>query len=352
MRYVNKGLPWHSGIGTDVSNCETSKEVMQKAKLDFTISKCELVAQMPFRVNANNDLDENAGDFIKDGMIYRSCPNAFATYRTDINVPLGIVKDKYEVVQNVDAFNFFDDAIGEGKAIWDRAGCFGHGHKLFVSAKLPIQTKVGKDDYIDNYLVFSNSHDGSSSVTIMFTPIRIICTNMLNGALKNNENYIKIRHTQSAGERLQRGAEILRIACKHAKNAELIYQSLSTIQMTDAEVMDYIAKLNLTEDEYAALTYGKDNLQYVLNKLYQKDYTTMESANISTRKANNIISMFEYYQDGIGQKEIVGTGWGAYNAVTGYYSNVANLSGEKRVDSLLWGNANRKMNEALISLAV
>lgn len=51
--------------------------------------------------------------------------------------------------------------------------------------------------------------------------------------------------------------------------------------------------------------------------------------------------------DGIGQKEIAGTAWGAYNAVTGFYSNVANLSGEKRMDSLLYGSANRVMNKAL-----
>ena len=59
--------------------------------------------------------------------------------------------------------------------------------------------------------------------------------------------------------------------------------------------------------------------------------------------------MFEYYMDGIGQKDIAGTAWGAYNAVTGFYSNVANLESEKRVDSLLYGGANRNMNKALVS---
>lgn len=54
--------------------------------------------------------------------IYRKCDNAFATYRTDYNIPLGVVKSKYTIVQNNDAFNFFDDAIGKNSAIWQTAG--------------------------------------------------------------------------------------------------------------------------------------------------------------------------------------------------------------------------------------
>ena len=37
---------------------------------------------------------------------------------TDYNIPLGVVKSKYTIVQNNDAFNFFDDAIGKNSAIW------------------------------------------------------------------------------------------------------------------------------------------------------------------------------------------------------------------------------------------
>ena len=193
-KYNVNGLPWASGIGKDVSDCTTAQEVMQKAGLDFYVDKCDLVARMPFNINGNNKFNELGGEFAKDGYIYRNCPKAYATYRTDTNTPLGLVKDKYEVIQ---AFNFFNDAIGVDKAQWDRAGKFGYGHKIFVSAKLPYTTKVGKD-VVDNYLVFSNSHDGSSSINILFSPIRVICTNMLNSALNSANSYIRIKHTKSA----------------------------------------------------------------------------------------------------------------------------------------------------------
>lgn len=343
-KYNVNGLPWGSGIGKDVSDCHTSEEVMKKAGLDFYVDKCDLVAKMPFSLHGDNSVNKVAGEFAHDGHIYRDCPNAYGTYRTDTNTPLGLVKVKYEVVQNTDAFAFFDDAIGEGKAIWDRAGCFGYGHKLFVSAKLPITTKVGNDE-IDNYLVFSNSHDGSTSVNILFSPIRVICTNMLNSALNNSSSYIRFRHTANVKEKIQRGAEILKIACEHARDAEQLYNSLLTIKMKDENVMKYIASLVLSDAERQALM--DFNPKYGYEKLFAKDYGTMEATKISTRKVGILTNMFEYYLDGIGQQHIAGTAWGAYNAVTGFYSNVANLEGEKRVDSLLWGGANKNMIKAL-----
>ena len=317
---------------------------MHKAGLDFIVDKCELVARMPFGIKRNNIVNDIAGDFVKDGYIYRELVGSYATYRADTSQPLGLVKAKYEVVQNIDAFKFFDDAIGEGMARWDKAGILDDGRKIYLSARLPVETRVG-DDLIDNYLVFSNSHDGTSSVNIMFTPIRVICTNMLNSALKSADAYIRIRHTESAKQKLQRGAEILRIACKHADTVQDYYNSLLKVKMSDREVMEYLANLQLTAKEQdLLLNYDKEN---GYKKLILKDYRTMEVTGVSQRKANMIANLFEYYCDGIGQKQIAGTAWGAYNAVTGFYCNVANLEGEKRVESLLYGGANSNMIKAL-----
>lgn len=341
-KYTVNGAPW--ALGIDVSDCKSSAEVMHKAGLDFIVDKCELIARMPFGIKRNNIVNDIAGDFVKDGYIYRELVGSYATYRADTSQPLGLVKAKYEVVQNIDAFKFFDDAIGEGMARWDKAGILDDGRKIYLSARLPVETRVG-DDLIDNYLVFSNSHDGTSSVNIMFTPIRVICTNMLNSALKSADAYIRIRHTESAKQKLQRGAEILRIACNHADTVQDYYNSLLKVKMSDREVMEYLANLQLTAKEQdLLLNYDKEN---GYKKLILKDYRTMEVTGVSQRKANMIASLFEYYCDGIGQKHIAGTAWGAYNAVTGFYCNVANLEGEKRVESLLYGGANSNMIKAL-----
>ena len=340
-KFNRGGLPWV--LGTDVSNCVTAQDVMKTAKLDWTVQKCELVSKMPFRIGSNNEVGEDS--FVHDGNIYRECPNAFATYRTDINMPLGIVKDKYEIVQNMDAFNFFNNAIGEGKAIWDKAACLNMGEKVYVSAKLPVQTSVGKDDVIDNYLVFSNGHAGNSSVDIMITPIRVICTNMLNGALDKAACHIRLRHTKSVKEKLELGAQVLKIACEHAIDAQELYRHLATIKMTDDQVAEYICKLQLTPAEIAKLNEVDPNHGY--KRLISRDYHLIDAVEISTRKSNQLYNMMDYYIDGIGQKDICGTAWGAYNAITGFYCNVANIEGEKRMNSLVWGSANNNMNKAL-----
>lgn len=340
-----KGLPWSGGFGTNVTDCKTARDVMEKAKLDFVVQKCPLVAKMGFSINSKNTFaDDDDESFAYKGHMYRECPNAFATYRTDFNVPLGIVKEKYEVIQNTEAFNFFDDAIGPDKAIWQTAGYFGEGHKIFVCAKLPVDITV-KGDKVDNYLVFSNSHDGSASINILFTPIRVICFNMLNSAINSADSYIRIRHTQSARDKIQTGADILRIACEHANTTQQLYDALATIKMSDEEVMRYISRLNLTDAERQTLEDYDPKNGY--NKLFKKDYLTLEKTNISIRKINKIVSMYEYYHTGAGQNQIMGTAWGAYNAVTGYYSNVDNTEGRRRMDTLLYGSANRSMGAAL-----
>ena len=316
MKYSAYGLPWGGKIGKDVRDCETSRDVLEKAGLDWQVEKCELIARMPFRVGGNNDIRAGSGDFVYGGEIYRECPNGYATYRTDRNIPLGIVKSKYEVVQNIDAFNFIDNVVGENKAEFQYAGCFGYGHKVFITAKLPITTTVGGDP-IDNYLVFSTSHDGSGSIDILFTPVRVWCLNMLNAGLEEATAHIRIRHTKTAQDRLDFGAEMLRTAIDYAKSSQLLYESLLTIKMTDDQVRDYIARLQLTKAEYdAVVEYNHEN---GIRKVFERDWLAMQKTNISTRKANILNTMFDYYKNGVAQEHIIGNAWGAYNAITGYY---------------------------------
>lgn len=345
MKYYAKGLPWASGIGKDVSDCITSREVIEKVGLDFDVKKCELVARMPFNIAGNNDLNED--DFIHKGQIFRNCPNAFATYRTDYNIPLGIVKARYEVIQNVDAFEFFNDAIEDGNAEWTKAGIFGVGQKIFITAKIKNSMDIN-GDHVDNYLVFSNSHDGSQSIDIMFTPIRVACTNMLNGARQMADVHIRIRHTKTAKEKLEEASRVLRIACEYSEKAAETFKYLTTVQMSDIEVIKYFCKLILSDAEFFEV--GKLN-NWGFEGLLHRNSTIIENAGISTRKVNQIVSMYDYYKHGVAQEDIVGTAWGAYNAVTGYYCNVANLSGEKRMNSLLYGNAANVTAEALAMVA-
>ena len=354
MGYTAKGKPWAYSGAINVNDCKTTEEVMIKSGLNWTTAKCELVGKMPIVMGSDFDADldkinaiKERGGFIYGKDVYNLCENAYATYRTDYDIPLGVVKSKYTPVQNTEAFKFFDDAIGKNSAIWQTAGFFGNGERIFVSAKLPDNILV-KGDPVETYLVFTNSHDGTSGVKILFTPIRVVCQNTLNAAIKGSSNYVSFRHTSNVHNKISLAQEILGISKVKAQETQEYYNFLHTIKVTDNDVVNYICGQVLTDDEAFRLKETGHTNQELLYRVY----TAVNDAKISTRKLNIICDTFDYYQNGIGQKDIVGTAWGAFNAISGYYSNVDNAEGVKRMDSLLYGDKNRKIESAVNNAAL
>lgn len=337
MSYYIKGLPFKYKGTIDVSDCKTSEEVIRKAKLDWNVEKAPLYAEMPMSLNPN----ANQEGYNRGGNFYSEVGGMFATFRKDLNIPLGVVKDKYTPVQNIDAFKFFDDAIGKNSAIWQTAGFFGNGEKIFVTAKLPKNIFVNGDP-INNYLVFATSHDGSMGVKVLLTPIRVVCENTLNAALQNNDGYVSFKHTENVHAKIDAAAEILGVCDIRIKALEEMYNSFNKIHLTDDQAAEYFAKLILSDKEYKDLLFtGHKPMQLVL-----RSSDAMADASISTRKCNTVAEIYYYYMNGIGQEELRGTGWGAYNAVNGYYSNVDNIDGQKRMDSLLFGDKANKIKQS------
>lgn len=329
-----KGAPFRYKGVINVEDCESSIDVMIKSELNFEVAKCELVAKTPGKPFD----DERDDGFLYRGDFYIETPNAFATYRTDLNIPLGVVKNKYTIVQNTDAFTFFDNAIGKDKAIWQTAGSFNKGARIFVSAKLPNNIYVNGDP-IENYLVFTNSHDGSSGVKILFIPIRVICQNTLNAAIATSNNYISFRHTNKVHSKIDIASEILGMCDMKAKFLSEQYAFMSKKKMNDETVHSSFAKLILNENE---INNVKDT-GHTFKQIINRDWRAISDSDISMKKVNTITGIIDYYYNGIGQKEILGTTWGAYNAVTGYYSNVDNSKGTKRMETLLYGDRSLKI---------
>lgn len=329
-------IPWRHGIGIDVSDCKSFQEVLEKAGLNYQVDKCDLVAKMPIKLDGrNNTVNKIAGEFIHDSCIYRDCPKGFATYRTDENICLGAVQDKYTVVQNNEAFSFFDPVIKAGKATFDTAGYFGRGERIYITAKIS-EEEVTPGDAIENYLVFSNSHDGSSSVDIMFTPLRVKCNNMVAAGISIASSHISFKHTKSVGDNLRKTSMLMQTSVAAG------YNQLLLKKMTDDEVMKYFLKVNCTEEEYSKAI----NIPYAYKKIFILDHTTLTETGISTKKANDLKRLLEYYYSGVAQKEIVGTAYGAYNAVTGHLTNNNDSEGETKVRRMLYGTGQSKIYSA------
>ncbi len=198
-----KQKAWH-GLGTIVQDYPTSEEAIKHAGLDYEVIKSPLFTQGRAMTIGN------AGEIIDGEDI--SVHDYYATLRTDSNKVLGVVGKDYHIVQNRDAFSFFDSIVGGDGILYETVGALGNGERIFITAKLPGYIRVGSNDMIEKYLFLTTSHDGSGSITAAFTPIRIVCANTLNAALGNCSNTIKIRHTSGAKERLEQAHKVMGIA--------------------------------------------------------------------------------------------------------------------------------------------
>ena len=337
MSFVKiKGAPFRFKGVSNVEDCITSQQVMTKAGLDWTVSKQEIYSKFP--VEGDVMIAEGLEHRLLGNELFMQVPNGYAVCRDDTKVPLGIVKERYTPVQNIEAFKFFDSAIGKNSAIWQTAGSFGYGERIFVSAKLPNDIMV-KGDPVESYLVFTNSHDGSTGVKILFTPIRVICENTLNAAIKNSTNYVSFRHTKNVNNNINTAQELLGICRAMSDDLQEAYTAMAKKKVSDIKFQTIIGDLVFSKAEKDALNQGG----YSYKHIFDRNWNAIEFANISTQKLKQIANIEWYYHNGPGQKEFEGTGWGVYNAVTGYYSNMENNEGLKRMDSLLYGDRANKI---------
>jgi phage/plasmid-like protein (TIGR03299 family) len=320
-----KEKAWH-GLGQIVQDYPTSAAAIQHAGLDYTVEKRQL-----FTYDNDNVLQDVEGSLQIPEI---AVPNYYATLRTDTQDVLGVVGKDYEIVQNKDAFTFFDAIVDEG-IMYETAGALGKGERIFITAKLPGYIKVGNDDLIEKYLFLTTSHDGFGSITAAFTPIRIVCNNTLNAALRNCSNSIKIRHTVNAKERLEQAYKVMGIANKLSEDLEGIFDRWAKVIITDKSLKRLIQLAMVPNKE-------------VLHNLQQG-----KQDELSTTFKNMCDSVYEYALSSTTQntattKETV---FGAYNAVTGYFQNIRSYkNNDAKLKSLLFGGTGQLRTQAAFDL--
>jgi len=172
-------LPWH-GLGVVVPDEGLlTADAIRLAGLDWT------VRTEPITYNGV-EIGKELGQFV---------------IREDTNTPLGIVKGRYELVQNATCFNMVDSLFerhpGQApEAIIETAGSLYNGKRVFIVANRPKDLKIAGDDY-GTYLVLMTSHDGSCSIMAMWSLVRVVCANTWASALGSAKNIYKIRHTRN-----------------------------------------------------------------------------------------------------------------------------------------------------------
>lgn len=309
-----KEKAWHS-LGTIIEYYPTSAEALQFAGLNYTVEKRSLFTSESPGLGSSLNKPANEPNI--------SVPNYYATMRTDTNEVLGVVEKDYQIVQNKDAFAFFDAIVGDGKDIkYETEGVLGKGERIFITAKLPDYIRVGRDDLIEQYIFLTTSHDGYGSISAAFTPVRIVCQNTLNAALRNQHNSIRIRHTASAADRIEQAHQLMGITNNLALEMEELYNHWARIRINDREVRKLIE---------IAMAPGKE----VLTSLKEEKFHQL-----SSHYLNILEDVFQYAQSAPSQQEATtrGTLFGAYNAVTGYFQNVRKFTNqESKFKSIMYG---------------
>jgi phage/plasmid-like protein (TIGR03299 family) len=318
-----KEKAWHN-LGQVISDYPTSAEAIKHAGLNYTVEKRPLFTY---------DTENNIGDPETDILIPEiEVPDFYATVRTDTEDVLGVVGNDYEIVQNVNAFDFFDSIVGGKDGIlYETAGALGKGERIFITARLPEYIRIGRDDLIEQYLFLTTSHDGYGSIVAAFTPIRIVCQNTLNAALSNHSHSIKIRHTASAVDRLKQAHQLLGVTNLLANELEEVFNNWSRIRITDNAVKRLIQ---------VAMAPNKEVLQNLQNGKLDE---------LSTTYNNMVSSVMEYALTNPTQQEVTtkGTLFGAYNAVTGYFQNVRNYKDdESKFKSIMYGTGLQRSQTA------
>lgn len=311
-----KEKAWH-GLGKIIADYPTSSEAIIHAGLNYTVEKRKL-----FTTDEVNPIE---------------IPDFFATIRNDNNNVLGVVGKDYEIIQNIDAFSFFDAIVGGDGIQYETAGALGKGERIFITAKLPSYIKVGREDLIEQYLFLTTSHDGYGSITAAFTPVRIVCNNTLNAALRKFSNSIKIRHTANAKDRLEQAHQVMGISNQLAHQLETIFNQWTRVKITDPELQRLIQ---------LALVPNKE----VLEKINKGEWDELSAS------FNNICnSVFEYAMTSPTQQQETTKGnlFGAYNAVTGYFQNVRNYKNdEAKLKSLLYGGTAQARTQKAFNLCM
>lgn len=261
--FSTREKPWH-GIGSIVENAPSSSEAIKIAKLDWKVK------QFPMSANGKK----------VDGY--------YANIRQDNGQVLGVVKERYKIVQNAEAFNFVDDIFNDKnfEVEYETAGSLFNGKRIFLLAKLPEVMLVG--DKVENYLFFTNSHDGSSSLTAGLTNIRVVCNNTLQLAIKNSPRVWKCKHTTNINTKKEQARKSIILAT------------------------DYVEKI---QNEAEKMARKKINAEKFFKKLF-------DEVNLSEKSTEQAVErIFTIYNEKDDLQNFKGTSWGMYNAVADFVSN-------------------------------
>lgn len=292
MFSANRVVPWHYEMTKDVTKliqeAPTSRDALHLAGLDWEVKQTPV--------------------YMENGI---EIPNYKANVRSTDNACLGIVTDRYKIVQNTEAFEFTDAIVGEtedGVVKYETAGSLCGGKKIWLLAKMPTQKVL--DDEVDPYMFFTNSHDGSGSIRIGMSPVRIVCANTLSMALNSAKRQWSTKHVGDMQSKLEEAKFCLQMADK------------------------YMKRLDEEADRLANAKLYKEQIDEILDELFPVDDndTDRKKRSVKAEKDNFYVA---YFMPDIAKFR--DTAWGAVNAMSDVVTHQAPKRNTASFNENRWG---------------
>lgn len=309
-------------LGKDVSTASTAEEAIVAGGLDWLVETQPLV----LNIKVKNDEGEQEDQL-------KPMPHYFANVRSDTHDILGIVKDKYRIIQNRKNFTVMDDIASTTQAKYVSVGHEGLGQHVFIVALLPGDLQiVGTNDKVEKYLMATASHDGKSSLVMGFNPIHYSSRAVLSLSRDGLVDRVRVRHTSTSERRLAEATRLLQMADNYFSQLENVFTDLSKVPFTSSmmdEVLDTV------------LPFAEDAIK-------------------KTRTTNSRNRLEEFYNSSPNiLPEIKGTAWAAYLACAEYAEFGKTFSGHKdkssaaenRFKSIVTGTAYNFKNTAFNKIA-
>ena len=301
--------PWYA-LGTQVSEAPSVEEAIKLAKLDWNVELQDI------QTKSGVDLEQKA------------------VIRTDINKPLGVTSKKYTVLQNTEAFSFFESFLENNLATLDTAGSLFNGRKVFILAKINREDMIideNHDDRVEKYILLSNSHDGSSAVRIGYTPIRISCSNTLTAAHTSDKSQlIRVYHKGNIVKVLHSIQETMNLIDQTFIATEEKYKELTKKSVKKEDLQKYVKQV-----------FSKKSLEELLNnKTALPDHEVK-----ATRK-----KLMEHVEE-VFDMEYAQNAWTAYNAVNHWLNHGRGRTVETSYNNLWFANA-KKLDQKALELAL
>ena len=210
--YTGRKTPWH-GLGISIEKAPLSEDAIVLAGLDWNVIQEDVMCS--------------------SGVItgYK------ANIRDTDHQVLGLVSDRYQIVQNKEAFAFTDALLGEGVR-YETAGSLASGKRVWMLARMDTVTIT--DEKFDPYLVFTNAHDGKGSIRVAITPVRVVCQNTLNLALRKASRHWSCIHKGDIQGKLDEAKQTLLNAQNYMREIEVELGKLKLKKLTVDKVKEYV----------------------------------------------------------------------------------------------------------------